>query len=103
MFMMPIRVGTALTRVTPRLAHIKGKAGTSLHSARVPIARWPPPAIVTHISSTNMSNAGLKPFQTMSCGLVSKIFCSLKENIKAAEWGIAIPFGVPVVPEVYIR
>ena len=98
--MMPIRVGTALTIVTPRLAQIAGKPGTSRHSERVPIARWPAPATVTHISSTNMSKAGLKPFQTTSPCLVLSTCRSLREKVRAADCEIAIPFGVPVVPDV---
>jgi hypothetical protein len=49
-----------------------------------------------------MSNAGEKPFQTISSGDVCRTSLSLRQNVRAAEWGIAIPFGVPVVPEVYI-
>jgi hypothetical protein len=45
----------------------------------------------THTSSMNMSNAALKPCQTISLGPVSRIDRSLKQKVRAALWGISMP------------
>jgi hypothetical protein len=41
----------------------------------------------------NMSKAALKPCQTTSLGAVSRTDRSLKQKVRAAPWGISIPFN----------
>jgi hypothetical protein len=47
----------------------------------------------TYTSSMNMSKAALKPCQTMSLGPVSRTDRSLKQKVRAALWGISIPYN----------
>jgi hypothetical protein len=111
--MMLMSVGTALTSVMPRSAHTPvepPRPGTSWHSERLPTARCAPPAMLTHLqnersapsqpcnnhltthtSSINMSKAALKPCQTISVWPVLRTDRSLRQNLRAALWGISIP------------